>query len=126
MIIVSVYLYIFTRLANRCPLFQSFTQMFIKFLENESNPHQAARLPMETMINEARQKTQHRRTLGSPGGCNPPHHIWNIRCLKLCKLIHLSSSIFSKLLLILRFFCCPYSSGHYRFRANCSHGRREI
>lgn len=54
---------IFTRM--RQFLFQSFTQMFVKFLETESVPHQAPRLPMAAMINEAQRK---RRTTTSHSG----------------------------------------------------------
>nr|XP_039262104.1 thyroid receptor-interacting protein 11-like [Styela clava] len=45
---------------------ETFTQMFVKFLETESVPHQAAKLPTTAMINEAQQKTNLRRPPRSP------------------------------------------------------------
>ena len=39
--------------------FQSFAQMFVKFLETESVPHQSPRLPTASMISEAQEKRRH-------------------------------------------------------------------
>lgn len=71
--------------------FQSFTQMFVKFLETESVPHQTPRLPAAAMVNEAQQK---RRPLSHSGLCRfiSEREYWPLDSIALESALYLACS----------------------------------